>query len=67
MREKKNWEETRSKERKALLKSQVALISAEEFALSMVPLLMAVNGVGGIAKAISILKAARGSGKADAR
>lgn len=38
---------------------QAALIAAEEFALSMVPLLMAVNEVGGIAAAIRILRAAK--------
>ena len=43
-----------------ILADQAALIAAEEFALSMVPLLIVVNEVGGIAKAITILKAAKG-------
>jgi len=46
-------------DKKSALKDQAALIAAEEFALSMVPLLIAVNEVGGIAKAIAILKAAK--------
>jgi len=41
------------------IKEQVTLIAAEEFALSMIPLLIAVNEVGGVARAISILKAAK--------
>ena len=41
------------------IREQVALIAAEEFALSVVPLLIAVNEAGGIARAISILKAAK--------
>lgn len=40
-----------------MLAQNVALIAAEEFALSMVPLLLAVNEVGGVAAAIRILKA----------
>lgn len=40
-----------------ILSQNVALIAAEEFALSMVPLLLAVNEVGGVAAAIRILKA----------
>jgi len=42
-----------------ILSQNVALIAAEEFALSMVPLLLAVNEVGGIAAAILILKKAK--------
>lgn len=42
----------------ALIAQSVALIAAEEFALSMVPLLIAVNEAGGVAKAIKILNEA---------
>ncbi len=42
-----------------LLAQQLALIAAEEFALSVVPLLIAVNEAGGMAAAIKILKAAK--------
>jgi hypothetical protein len=48
--EKKSIENTREK---------IMLAQAEEFALSITPLLIAVNEVGGVAKAISILKAAK--------
>jgi len=41
---------------KALVAASVALVAAEEFALSMVPLLLAVNEVGGVVAAIRILK-----------
>ena len=46
-------------DKKSDLKNQAALIAAEEFALSMVPLLVAVNEAGGIAAAIRILRAAK--------
>jgi hypothetical protein len=42
---------------KVVVSQSVALIAAEEFALSMVPLLLAVNEAGGIAAAIRILGA----------
>ena len=49
----------RGETEEVLLKQNIALIAAEEFALSMVPLLIAVNEAGGVAAAISILKAAK--------
>jgi len=46
-------EQDRMKER---LDRELTLITAEELALSLVPLLEAVNRVGGIAKAVGILR-----------
>ena len=45
-------------ELKALVASMEALIAADKFAESMIPLLKAANNVGGIDAAIVILKAA---------
>lgn len=45
-----------SLELKALLASMEALIAADKFAESMIPLLKAANDVGGIDVAIAILK-----------
>jgi len=66
MRTKKARKSFRSALESVVMADNVALIAAEEFALSMVPLLLAVNEVGGIAAAIRILKDAAKKPKGDA-
>jgi hypothetical protein len=48
-----------TKEEETHAKMNLAIIAAEELALSLVPLLIAVDEAGGMAKSISILKAAK--------
>lgn len=63
---KKKKDPKMSSSERLILSQNVALVAAEEFALSMVPLLLAVNEVGGIAAAIRILKDAAKKPKGDA-
>jgi hypothetical protein len=57
MKAKKGNKSTNKAAMATITAQNVALVAAEEFALSMVPLLVAVNEVGGVAAAISILRA----------